>query len=300
MRNEFTMMVGLPGAGKSTYAEKYAREHDALLISSDDMRELILGDVNNHDKEDQNYLFNVINNMIRDALECKENVVYDATNMLRKHREALLKYIGDGYYKRCIIIAKTIEECFAQNLTRERQVPQDVIIRMYKSFQTPWYSEGFDEIKIENTGELFAKPEEILISMLSFPQDNKHHTKPLGHHMADVAMRIHEKYPEDVELCYAAMLHDIGKPYTKTFMDYKGNVTEDAHYYSHHNVGAYDALMVEFPDDVDKLDVSNLICLHMDPYFWNGEGAAEKYKVIWGDKLYNRVIALHAADQIEH
>ena len=35
----FTMMVGLPGSGKSTYAEKLSKERSAIICSSDKVRE---------------------------------------------------------------------------------------------------------------------------------------------------------------------------------------------------------------------------------------------------------------------
>lgn len=39
-------------------------------------------------------------------------------------------------------------------------------------------------------------------------------------------------------------------------------------YYQHHCVGAYDSLFFAYPDGVNKLDVSILVNLHMQPYFW--------------------------------
>ena len=37
-------MVGLPGSGKSEFAEKYAKETDSVVISSDQMREQYQGE----------------------------------------------------------------------------------------------------------------------------------------------------------------------------------------------------------------------------------------------------------------
>ena len=47
-----------------------------------------------------------------------------------------------------------------------------------------------------------------------------------------------EKDDRDV-LLEVARFHDIGKPHTKTFYDKNGKFGENAHYYSHENVGAY-------------------------------------------------------------
>ena len=42
----FTMMVGLVGSGKSTYAKQLAEETNAIICSSDAIREELCGDEN--------------------------------------------------------------------------------------------------------------------------------------------------------------------------------------------------------------------------------------------------------------
>ena len=104
---------------------------------------------------------------------------------------------------------------------------------------------------------------------------------------------------------FAGYLHDCGKPFTKTFINLKGEKTEIAHYYNHNNSGAYDSLFFRYPDSVDRLDVSVLINLHMMPYFWekdkeHGEKTRQKYQKLWGNELYNNVMKLHEADKNAH
>ena len=41
----FTMMVGLPGSGKSTYAKELAERTNAKICSSDAIREELTGDI---------------------------------------------------------------------------------------------------------------------------------------------------------------------------------------------------------------------------------------------------------------
>ena len=43
----------------------------------------------------------------------------------------------------------------------------------------------------------------------------------------------------------------------------------------------------------------------MQPYFWekdadNGEKTMNKYKTLWGDELFERVMRLHEADKKAH
>ena len=51
-KNKFIMLVGLPASGKSTWAENYKKEHtdeEVYILSSDKIRECVLGDVGNQD-----------------------------------------------------------------------------------------------------------------------------------------------------------------------------------------------------------------------------------------------------------
>lgn len=54
------------------------------------------------------------------------------------------------------------------------------------------------------------------------------------------------------------------------------------------------------------LDVSVLVNLHMQPYYWereqghNKERLCNKYRKLWGDMLYDEVMKLHEADKAAH
>ena len=56
---------------------------------------------------------------------------------------------------------------------------------------------------------------------------------------------------------FMAKYHDIGKPYTKTFYDKKGNLGENAHYYNHENVSAY-LYMVSHAEMLGYVDRENI------------------------------------------
>ena len=40
-----------------------------------------------------------------------------------------------------------------------------------------------------------------------------------------------------LEVEWATLLHDISKPFTKSFTNFKGEPTSDAHYFNHQKVG---------------------------------------------------------------
>ena len=74
---KFIMLAGLPGSGKSTYAEELVRKEGFVVHSSDKIREE-LGDVNDQSKNEQ--VFTILHKRIKEDLRSGKNVIYDATN----------------------------------------------------------------------------------------------------------------------------------------------------------------------------------------------------------------------------
>lgn len=298
----FTMLCGLPGSGKSTYAKELADLTGAVICSSDAIREELFGDINSQTNNDA--VFSELHKRVKENLRKSVNVIYDATNISSKRRRAFLRELKNiPCIKECIIMAVPFDECCESNNARERVVPYGVIERMYKNWNTPYWFEGWDEIGIK-----FRDDYEItnvigiwVSENMNFNQDNPHHSCSLGQHCTLVGQDL----IDNNLLHCAGLLHDCGKPFTKSFINSKGEETDIAHYYQHHCVGAYDSLFFKYPDEVDRLDVSVLINLHMMPYFWDkdkehGEKTRQKYQKLWGDELYNNVMKLHESDKKAH
>ena len=301
-KHTFTMMVGLVGSGKSTYAKQLAEETNAIACSSDAIREELCGDENSQDNNDE--VFKILHSRIKENLKNGKNVIYDATNINSKRRRAFLSELRKiPCVKKCVVMATPFEMCCNQNELRDRVVPYEVIKRMYKNWNTPYWFEGWNEIEIK-----FPDAFEInnvigiwISDHMDYNQDNPHHSCTLGQHCNLVGQAL----KDDMLLHCAGLLHDCGKPFTKSFINSKGEETDIAHFYQHHCVGAYDSLFFKYPDEVDRLDVSVLINLHMMPYFWekdkeHGEKTRQKYQKLWGDELYNNVMKLHEADKNAH
>ena len=283
------MLCGIPGSGKSKWAEKYVKEHNYVIHSSDSLRKELFGDENYQDKN--NELFDTLHKRIKEDLAEGKNVIYDACNIHRKFRMVFLQSIGKiDCYKKIIIFAIPYEICLRRNWMRERKVPDEVIERMYRHWQTPWYFEGWDFIdcvhSFDGYYEAFRSE-----GMICYNQNNPHHTKTLGNHEL-CAMQYVRQHGGDEILQRAAAFHDCGKPFCR-FEDEKGI----SHYYNHENVGAYDALSLYNL----SIEVSALITYHMAPINWNSckdpEKLKRKYEGIWGKSFYNKIMLLHEADE---
>lgn len=291
--NKLFMLVGLPASGKTTCGKMLAEAEDALIVSSDEIRKELLGDVN--DQTQNGKVFEEVEKRIKEGL-LKGNVIYDATNINYKKRRALLQRLNKlEVEKIAVLVATPYEECLKRNNKRERKVPEEVIKRMYFNFYIPQYYEGFDDIKIRYNSSYefwFHELDDI-------PQDNPHHSLSVLNHCIKVSDILQN---ESVELRIAGLLHDIGKLKAKTFMNMKGEITDIAHYYSHEKVSAYDSLFsillkngLYFGDKND-LHILKLIQWHMIMYFDLSEKTITKYKKMLGEDTWKDLEMLHKAD----
>ena len=261
-RPKLILLIGLPGSGKSHYAKQYIEEYsNTVHLSSDQIREELYGDASIQDNPGQ--VFALMQSRAVEALNNGQNVVYDATNMTRKDRTGIIAVCPKFVKIEAHIIWAPIETCIERDAARERTVGKDVIDKMLKRFQACYYDEGIDEIEIvtpDNWNDL-AYADNIREAM-NVPHDNPHHTLNIQEHCYAAAKYAWDnKYGSNVRS--AAIYHDVGKPYVKTFVDAKGNPCEHAHYYQHHCVSAYMYYGVYGKDP----EIAWLISTHMDPFF---------------------------------
>ena len=294
---QMIMMIGLPGSSKTTYAKEHY--FDAVIHSSDALREELFGDADY--QGDNEKLFVELHRRIRRDLQEGKDVVYDATNINSRRRRAFLKDLPKCE-KIAVVMVEPYEICLKQNEQRERKVPVASIRRMLMNWNTPYFYEGWDTITIVRVKERTFCGADLIEELKDYDQMNSNHQLSLGDHM-EKCRDILKLNTQNNELLYAAYFHDIGKPFTLSFIDKKDRICTDAHYYNHHKVGAYLSLLLSeySTEKVDLLDVSILINHHMEPYFWEKDPSLEmKRKKLWGDRLYQDIIKLHKADVAAH
>lgn len=301
----FIQMIGIPGSGKTEKARALAKEHNAVLLSSDAIREEIFGDALYQTKN--NDVFEVMYKRTCEALSNGRSVIYDATNINHKRRRVLLQQLKAHYDMKAIavVMATPIQMCIDRQANRNRQVGKDVIWQMVRGFYMPYWYEGWDDIEIcypENKQkyihQLYRSDIQQLIDKSSllyeYDQKNPYHQLSLGEHMRKCHWLICGRSLID-SLQEAALLHDIGKFYTQSFDE-----NDVAHYYDHQNVSAYLSLFSRHEDKYHIISRAAYIQWHMAPYFWKEEKTHNKYKRLFGDQFYEDLMMLHSCDKEAH
>lgn len=307
------MLVGIPASGKSTLTKEYS-EKSYTILSSDEIRLQIASENGYHpyDQEKIGELNGMVFEYIRKTafslLKEGKNVVLDATNLGRKKRKNILSQLNKTRCKKtCILMITPKDICIERNRKREgiAKVPDESMENMLRNFECPYYWEGWDEIIpiINETSYEFPMEE-----TKDFNQDNPHHQKTLFYHM-DTARQfgVDNSYPD--YLIKILSYHDIGKYYTKSFTNRRGETTEIAHYYGHENYGAYLYLTQMCcgkeltKEEFDKiLYETNLINCHMRPLnVWKDSPSAKKNdKEFFGEQFMEEIMLINQADRFAH
>ena len=306
--NKFTMLVGVAGCGKSTYAN-ILKKMGAKIVSSDAIRGELWGDEN--DQQNPQKVFEECHRRIKKLLREDNWVVFDATNLSARRRESFLKQIDKlANYKECIVILTPPEVIMERMEYRDRKVPEEVVHKQICGFQCPLYYEGWDDITLlwDSSCE-FYDIDDYIWECHQVENDNKNHsTETIGDHI-DASLfyfAANYGYRKDIDadlVAEAVKYHDVGKPQTKVFHNAKGIPTEEAHYYGHQNYSAYIYLMTHYSllkdeDYTEKLcTVANLIQFHMEHFFRSPDSLKKFYEKIG---LGKELAIIHKCDMAGH
>jgi len=138
------LAIGLPGSGKSTWFKR----HNILPLSSDMVRILLFDDVT--EQRYQDLVFSTLRSMLRARLLAKRPWNYvDATNLSPHERRSWVRLAQDfGYEAQAVFFDVPPEVCIERNRRRERNVPEDVMLRMASKLRPPKFEEGFAKITV--------------------------------------------------------------------------------------------------------------------------------------------------------
>lgn len=143
-RQKIVVLVGLPGSGKSTWAERAG----LYPLSSDWLRMILADDVT--DQSIHTCVFLALRFLLRQRLALGRPVSYvDATNLTPEERRPYI-VIADahGCDIEAVFFDVPLEVCRERNRRRNRVVPEDAMERMAAKLTPPRLEEGFSKITV--------------------------------------------------------------------------------------------------------------------------------------------------------
>lgn len=133
-------LVGLPGAGKSTFTRAHS---ECVVVSLDGIRGELYGD--EAIQGCGRYVFELAVRRIEAALIAGHDVIYDATNVTRRRRHAMIRRYPQADHV-AVFVSTPLDECIRRNNSRARVVPADYIIATASKLTPPTTDEGFKKI----------------------------------------------------------------------------------------------------------------------------------------------------------
>jgi predicted kinase len=160
------LLIGLPGSGKSTWANQYAQNHEnTIILNRDSLRTMIKGKYC-FDLQYESFLKKMLDNMLKEALNYNYDIIIDETNLTIRRRLQIINIIHN-YAKDMLIDhnlipikyiwftenVNNLKNRMKDNRNYTEQKWNDVIESMKKIFEAPSPIEGYDQIIIINSNE---------------------------------------------------------------------------------------------------------------------------------------------------
>ena len=128
------LLVGIPGAGKTTYAKNYIEQNaNTLHLSSDAIRKELYGD--EAAQGNPSDVFSLMQKRAIEALNNGQNVIYDATNTTRKDRASIIGICPKFARIVAHVIWAPIEACIERDAARDELSAKKLLIGCLRDFR---------------------------------------------------------------------------------------------------------------------------------------------------------------------
>ena len=144
------VLVGVPGAGKSTWVANQDWAKDCVYVSSDRHVDEYAASVGKtYNEVFKEYATTAVSMMLDDVVAAREagkDIIWDQTSVNVKSRKKKFSMLPD--YEHIAVVFPTPEpEEHARRLDRPgKHIPKEVLDSMIKNFEMPTEEEGFKEI----------------------------------------------------------------------------------------------------------------------------------------------------------
>lgn len=135
------LMSGPSGAGKTTFAKRFAKDNGYQYLCIDDFYTLINGDERRH--EDCTEIWLIFFKAIQLAEAHGRDVVIDTNSPTRTKRTEFLDWFP-SFEHHLVFVVAPYELCVKNNASRNRQIPASELREIYESVEYP-FSEDEDD-----------------------------------------------------------------------------------------------------------------------------------------------------------
>lgn len=155
MIKKATILVGLPGSGKSTYIAN-SMDPSVWVFSSDNIIENIAFEYGLTYNEAFKDLIAFADKTCRNEFKCavanhENDLVVDRTNLTIKSRRTWIEPLNEkGYHITVVVFPVPEKDEWERRLNSRpgKTIPDDIIQNMMRNFQFPTVEEGFDDIVV--------------------------------------------------------------------------------------------------------------------------------------------------------
>lgn len=164
------LTTGLPGSGKSTWAREHAKQFDGdmLLTSRDEIRKMLgFGPIG--DKEQEEIVSRVQDDIITRAVKMGKGIIVHDTNLNRKSPTRIKKlFDGDVEFQVADFTTVPLHVCIERDAKRQDSVGEQVILQMSKQLNKPWRltDDFMNDVKLSPLYvPRFSAPKAILVDL---------------------------------------------------------------------------------------------------------------------------------------
>jgi predicted kinase len=141
---QLTMLWGPAGSGKSEWITRHAR--DAAIVSLDDLRQQIAG--KRADQSMNGQVIQAAKEQLKSHLRRQGHIIWDATNLRRELRSAILQLGFDyGAHVRIIALKTPLPTLLSRNKKRLHPIPESVLLRQCETLEWPDAEEAHEVVE---------------------------------------------------------------------------------------------------------------------------------------------------------
>lgn len=144
-------LIGVPGAGKSTWISNQPWAKDCVIVSTDNHVEAYAKSVGKtYNEVFKDYMPTAVDLMAQDVVDARsknKDIIWDQTSTTVKSRQRKFRMLRDYEHIAVVFATPELPELKRRLASRPgKNIPSEVMVQMIKGFQMPTKDEGFTEI----------------------------------------------------------------------------------------------------------------------------------------------------------